>query len=342
MRSNQNQIPVAEIFRKSLIMLLTLFLFSCSKDEPAGGGSGNRPGEGDGGEESAMLDVNLELDLILPETTAERKKLLSEEYAHRFILELHTVDRATKAREIFYRPIAADDKHHIVVNTRQLPGKYRLAIWSDYVTTDGNKSDHYDASTLIPVKISGGYKANSEAKDCFYGIKDVEIRKHEGRSETVNIQAELSRPVGRMEIVAEDPATFMKIFGARLSQGEKFCVRVVYPQYIATAFNVHDGVMKEMQSGLSFSKELKFTEDDKKMTLAFDYLFADANGTDVPCRIEVTDGDGEKIAVSGVTLPMKRGKNTLISGRFLTSKQEGGVSVDTDYDGVIDIDLGKI
>lgn len=68
-----------------------------------------------------MLDVNLELDLILPETTAERKKLLSEEYAHRFILELHTVDRVTKAREIFYRPIAADDKHHIVVNTRQLP-----------------------------------------------------------------------------------------------------------------------------------------------------------------------------------------------------------------------------
>lgn len=57
---------------------------------------------------------------------------------------------------------------------------------------------------------------------------------------------------------------------------------------------------------------------------------------------EVTDGEGEKIAVSQVTLPMKRGKNTVISGRFLTTKQEGGVSVDTDYDGVVDIDLGKI
>lgn len=90
------------------------------------------------------------------------------------------------------------------------------------MTSDGNKSDHYDASTLIPVKISGGFKANSETKDCFYGIKDVEIRKHEGRSETVNIQAELSRPVGRMEIVAEDPATFMKIFERDYRRAKSF------------------------------------------------------------------------------------------------------------------------
>ena len=49
-----------------------------------------------------------------------------------------------------------------------------------------------------------------------------------------------------------------------------------------------------------------------------------------------------QVARSFVNIPVKQGYNTVVSGRFMTSSDEGGVTINPDYDGTIDINIGQL
>lgn len=41
-------------------------------------------------------------------------------------------------------------------------------------------------------------------------------------------------------------------------------------------------------------------------------------------------------------IPCERGKNTTVRGNFLTSDANGGIGIDPDYDGDLEVDLGEL
>lgn len=66
-------------------------------------------------------------------------------------------------------------------------------------------------------------------------------------------------------------------------------------------------------------------------------------------EIEIVDADNVTIANSVVNVPCERGKNTVLTGAFLTTYEQGGgedpdpdepgggIGIDSEYDGEIDI-----
>ena len=49
-----------------------------------------------------------------------------------------------------------------------------------------------------------------------------------------------------------------------------------------------------------------------------------------------------QVSRSFINIPVKQGYNTVVSGRFMTSSDEGGVTINPDYDGTVDINIGKL
>ena len=66
------------------------------------------------------------------------------------------------------------------------------------------------------------------------------------------------------------------------------------------------------------------------------------NGTEsfVSLSMEIRDGGGDVISrTTGLEVPYRRGHLTTVRARFLTNEMQGGVDIDDDFDGNIDVDL---
>ena len=50
----------------------------------------------------------------------------------------------------------------------------------------------------------------------------------------------------------------------------------------------------------------------------------------------------EVLARTAFRIPCERGKNTTVRGNFLTSDINGGIGIDPDYDGDLEVDLGEL
>ncbi len=319
------------------MILCILCFLSCGKDEP-GGGSG--PIHGGGGSGPEKIDATVRLNIFLPETSSARLKQLQNGFMHRFIVELHSMDKSVLHRTVVVEPVIDFSKASTELSVSLSPGTYKVAVWSDYVKKTQTDVDyHYNASSLMPVKINGDYSSNSEAKDCFAGSQSVSIANGDRASSVVNLDMKLHRPSGRVEFITTDMDKFLRDY----DEGADYRIKITYPQYIATGFNVHDDVMKELKSAISYSLPLNVNSKDNRVVLSFDYLFAEANGSEFPAVVELLK-DGKAIAATNVKIPVRRGENTIVSGEFLTSVREtsGGVSIDTGYDGEVNIDLGRI
>ena len=130
--------------------------------------------------------------------------------------------------------------------------------------------------------------------------------------------------------------------------GNEFKVRIRYSSYLATGYNVLENVPKNYLSYMSFNQTVKASDwqnaDKASMRLCFDYLLCNAGDevTEIPVEIEIINENDVQVARSFVNIPVKQGYNTVVSGRFMTSSDEGGVTINPDYDGTIDINIGQL
>ncbi len=324
---------------RSVVMWMCVLLafVSCHKDEPDGGSS-----SGGGSSSQDLIEATVNVTMTLPEISATRTMQLQSGHIHRFIVEIHNSARKVIDRKVVFADIEGFTKAVADFTINVAAGSYRIAVWSDYVRKAQPNNDLlYDTSTLIPVKFNGNYSANSEAKDCFCGTMDVTIAQRSRASTVVSAEMQLQRPMGRVEFVTTDMLKFRSEHLKEIALGEEYKLRITYPQYIASGFNVHDDVMKELVASVSFMTVLDTSVANDRCVIAFDYLFAESAGSEIPAVVELLKDD-EVLARSSVKIPVRRGENTIVSGEFLTQKQSGGVSIDTDYDGIITIDLGTI
>ena len=77
--------------------------------------------------------------------------------------------------------------------------------------------------------------------------------------------------------------------------------------------------------------------------LGFDYVLTDAGETvSIPVELEILNEKNEVLARTAFRIPCERGKNTTVRGNFLTSDANGGIGIDPDYDGDLEVDLGEL
>lgn len=299
------------------------------------------------------VEVAVDLNLELPDNEGAYADLVPEvtdEFTRRFVVEAVLTDGTVAERQVSYEKIVPGKTEYALhtkfrLNARQ----YKLLVWSDYVKTEDTETNlYYDPSSLTPVLPWGNYVGNNERKDCFRGLADLDLRKYRDEwAASVSLDVELARPVGRYEIITTDLGAFRQRLADGLISGSEFSVRVRYADYRATGYNVLQNVPKNFLSYLFYKTTLNtenWNADQASMRLGFDYCFVDAGeaGSKIPVEIEILNENNQQVSRTVLSIPVVQGYNTVVSGRFMTGTDDGSVSVDTAYDGVVDIDLGKL
>lgn len=217
---------------------------------------------------------------------------------------------------------------------------------ADYVNAETPEQGLvYDAENLAFILPAGKYIGNSRYKDVFAASAMADLtsfRNHWGAETSLDV--ELYRPVARYELVAKDVATFLNKLSTGGLKGESFTARVKYSDYLPTGYNLWDDVSKNSLMYMEYKVPFERPADGtKELILGFDYVLTDAGETvSIPVELEILNEKNEVLARTAFRIPCERGKNTTVRGNFLTSDANGGIGIDPDYDGDLEVDLGEL
>ena len=191
---------------------------------------------------SVTLNAKLKLNLKMPAAEEGGEALLrpeageSPQYRHRFIIDAY-LNRICVARQVIYQDIAnGRDELTIPVNMKLHARNYEIAVWSDYVQMPNEENDitgtedyFYNPTDnfLLTVYGSESYRSNNEYKDAFCGMAQLDLEEYRDKWNTqVSLDMELTRPVMRYQLVANDVQKFLKLFSDGKLKGDNFIVRV--------------------------------------------------------------------------------------------------------------------
>ena len=293
---------------------------------------------------AVTLNLNLAMNLSLAERAPVTITRASEtKYLRRFIVEAY-LDRQVAARQTVYEEDF--NRASLSVSMKLHARNYRILVWADYVNAETPEQGLvYDAENLAFILPAGKYIGNSRYKDVFAASAMADLtsfRNHWGAETSLDV--ELYRPVARYELVAKDVATFLNKLSTGGLKGESFTARVKYSDYLPTGYNLWDDVSKNSLMYMEYKVPFERPADGtKELILGFDYVLTDAGETvSIPVELEILNEKNEVLARTAFRIPCERGKNTTVRGNFLTSDANGGIGIDPDYDGDLEVDLGEL
>ena len=220
--------------------------------------------------------------------------------------------------------------------------KYRVLVWCDYVRDDVREAWYYVTDDLRSVVYADVAVVDNNDKDAFSGVKDVDLshwcslRCHN----EVVVDMTLERPKGRLKCVATDVEDYLKNSSAAL---DDIMAVVTYTQYVSAGYNV------ETQRPNYFVPTRRFVSKahvgaDGEFELFYDYVFVNGTETNVMLNFALYNGDveiadsgevvGNEISSwSGIVVPLRRNRETVIEGRLLTTSYgTGGVGIDPGFE----------
>ena len=128
-----------------------------------------------------------------------------------------------------------------------------------------------------------------------------------------------------------DESSTQEAYG-RINTGD-YRVLFRYSGFVPCSFNMFTNRPADAWTGLSFEGRMIQLDKDNA-ELGFDYVFVNGHESTVSVSVEIYDRDGTLLSRSEpVSVPLVRNKVTIVRGKFLTVKAEGGVSIDADFDG---------
>lgn len=293
---------------------------------------------------AVTLNLNLSMNLSLAERTPVTITRASEtKYLRRFIVEAY-LDRQMAARQTVYEEDFNLD--NLSVSMKLHARNYRILVWADYVNAETpNEGLVYDAENLAFILPAGKYIGNSRYKDVFAASAMADLTSYRDNWGTeTELSVELYRPVARYELVTKDVETFLHKLTTGGLSGESFTARVKYSDYLPTGYNLWDDVPKNSLMYMTYNVSFQRPADGtKELRLAFDYLMVGGGeAASIPVELEIVNEKNEVLARSILNIPCERGKNTVVRGNFLTSDVNGGIGIDPDYDGDVEVDLGEL
>ena len=329
----------------AIIFNLTMFVTGCTMlQNPE-----------DGGVDPSLVnaEVAVSLKIGMPDSEGAYEDFLpdvSEEFVRRFTIHVINDDGTVACDYTTYVENVPDRNEYEFLTKFRLNAKhYKVIVWSDFVKADDLGSHlYYNVESMQPVMPNGNYVGNNERKDCFRGVADLDLRRYRDEwSASVFVDVTMSRPVGRYEIITTDLGAFRNRLSEGLISGSTFTARIRYADYRATGYNVLQNVPKNFLSYVFYRTNLNsdnWNGSQTSMRLGFDYCLVDPgdDGTKIPVEIEILNESGNQVSRTVLNIPVVQGYNTVVSGRFMTGTDDGSVSVDSEYDGVVDIDLGKL
>lgn len=338
-----------------IALVLTIVLAGCVHDYPS------MTEDGEEGVDPTLVEVNTEVTLdleLVPLEIITQKNARSgtnnarsgttkadDGYRRRFIIEAWREGKPT-ARQVTVMETAeeenGDGKISLPIHLKLHALEYTLAVWSDYVAAGTTDDLYYDTDNLQQVACRDPYTGSTPYRDCLYGTAAFDLRPYRDEwNAKVQIKVDMVRPLAKYELIATDVKDFLRKTKKQRADDETFTITFSYGFYLPTVFNVLSGKPADSRTGIAYTTPLTVpTDGQKECTIGTDFVFVNGTESFVSLSMEIRDGGGDVISrTTGLEVPYRRGHLTTVCARFLTNEMQGGVDIDDDFDGNIDVDL---
>lgn len=251
------------------------------------------------------------------------------------------------------------DRNDFTATIQLSEGDYDLYAWSDYADGHSGKSFFFDTSDFRNVVYTQPYNGNNELRDAFRGKASFSVASTIMAEYHQDVELVLERPFARYEFRATDIMDFVsreitrgdkQLAGAlvtgspieieqKLPEIGKYRVKMIYTGYMPSKF---DNILnRPVDSSVAMTYDAKINIlSQEEARLGFDYVMVNGHESSVAVAMELYDPKGDLIGrTNTVNVPIKRGQNTIVRGKFLTSQTSGGVGINPDYNGDFNIEL---
>ena len=211
-----------------------------------------------------------------------------------------------------------------------------IYVWSDFVNASTHNTLFYNATQFDHVSISSdSYEANTDLRDCFTGHWSITDSYAISKSENITIT--LERPVGRYTLITHDLDKFAETISSEASL-QDYSVVVTYPSYLPNSVNLFNDNVNSVATGVSYESPIK-VQNDSTAILGFDYvMFTNSIDTGVAIQLSLKSPNGTlRRLTSSFNVPMHRGQNTNVIGKFLTGQVNSGFGIDFRFNGEYNI-----
>ncbi len=228
-------------------------------------------------------------------------------------------------------------------------GDYKVAVWSDLTENTGEEHRFYCADDFAKITLQGVHEGNNDYRDAFCGFANKVITRCISEKNPDTCRIEMERPLAKFEFVATDVAAFVdKQVKAAMARGEastteeslskaydlnQYKVVFYYNGFMPNVFNMFSDKPADSATGIQFDGKLSRLSDGE-VSLGFDYVFVNGVESAVTVQIGIYDKHGNQLSMSApVSVPLRRGRHTIMKGSYLTQDMTGGVGVNPTYDG---------
>lgn len=227
-------------------------------------------------------------------------------------------------------------------------GDYSILGWSDFVDVGKTDDKYYATDDMRAVTViqdkRGNHPGGLEGRQCFRGdalatvtLPDPVAWDEVAEEKSIDIYIDMERPIAKFRFIATDSQEFL----TRGTRGlDDYYAIISYPTYMPSTFNARLDKPTDSRTGQYFSTDISAI-DEHKSQLGFDYMFV--NHTDASAQVAVDIYEkktNKKISSSGsITIPLRRGHVTEISGKFFTTTNNSGMGINPDFDGEFNIEI---
>lgn len=297
-------------------------------------------------------EVTLDLDLLPLQTVTNKARSGTRnadgEYRRRFIIEAWRDGKAV-ARQVtvMEKSDESNQKISLPIHLKLHAVEYTLAVWTDYVKTGTDTDLYYDTKDLQYVACTDPYTGSTPYRDCLYGTADLDLREYRDKwNAKVQVKVDMIRPLAKYELIATDVKDFLRKTKKQRDGGGDgaFTITFSYGFYLPTVFNVLAGRPADSWTGVTFTTPLVVPDDGREeCSIGSDFVFVNGGDSFVKLTIEIRDAEGKVVSrTTGLEVPYRRGHLTTVRARFLTNEMQGGVDIDDEFEGDIDVDLDDL
>ncbi len=336
---------------RHIILFTLLLLTSCDKtvlEYPENGGY-----------DPTLVHTNLTftVDPAIEPYTSTKVDPNTEEHDVRWIIELfrNEIEGEPIERRILTCDPATDLNHTISASFTLHAAQYHVVAWADYVNDGSTDDKYYQIDDLSSIRIleDEDYLGDEEHKDTYIVNEELDLSGYRNSwNETVEGTLTLERPMAKIEFITTDIEKMLNQLKTKRSKSGRAVsenlladnpdlssiqVTVSYAGFLPSGFNAYTNKPNDARTGVSFDCSMT-PLSDKEACLGSDYIFVNGSESAVTVNLSIRDDKGNVLnEVSGINVPIVRGKLTTIRDEFLTKSYTPGIGIDTDFEGEINI-----
>jgi hypothetical protein len=220
--------------------------------------------------------------------------------------------------------------------------KYKVLVWCDYVQDEVRESWYYITDDLTKILYSDIEVVDNNDKDVFTNMMNVDLTEYyyaDGDHQIV-YDIDLQRPKGRLKCITTDMDDYLKNDNATV---DEITAVVTYVQYVSAGYNVEEQRPNYFVPTRTFVSKAR-VDREGRFELFYDYVIVNGKESNVMLNFALYNGDvefaegggvvGDEISSwSGIVVPLKRNRETIIEGRLLTTSYgTGGVAINPDFE----------